>query len=137
MACYRWWRRSVALAATLVLTACVGSPIRIAQTVEQKAYATYGSYVIVQEQAVKLTTPSSTLPAATKVKIVEAFKKAQPAVDTMLKGLNSYEQARGDFETQKIQKPAFQIVVDNLANWVTQAQVLIADLSAAVRGAKP
>lgn len=119
------------------VTACVNSPIQVAQTVEQKAYATYGTFVIVEEQAVKLTASASTLSPQVKSSIINAMQRAQPAVDTMMSGFNQYQTARADFEAQKIGQPAFQVVVDNLGKWVTQAEPLVTNLQSAVRGAKP
>ena len=124
------------VASALALTACAGSPIRIAQTVEQKAYATYGTFVIAEEQAVKLSAPASTLSPVVKGQIIVAFQKAQPAVDTMMKGLNAAEQAKADFDAQKIDKPTFQVVVDNLGGWVAQAAPLVATLVSAVKGVR-
>jgi hypothetical protein len=129
-------RSLVVVALVGVLSACAGSPIKVAQTVEQKAYATYGTFVIFEEQAVKLSAPSSNLAPATKAQIINGVQKAQPVVDTMLKSLRQAEQARVEFDAQKIDKPAFQVVVDNLGNWVQQATPLVASLVTVVKGAK-
>lgn len=128
-------RSLVLVAMVAVLSACAGSPIKVAQTVEQKAYATYGTFVIFEEQAVKLTAPSSNLAPSTKAQIIAGVQKAQPAVDTMLKALNQAEAAKADFDAQKIDKTKFQIVVDSLGSWVQQATPLVASLVSVVRGA--
>lgn len=124
------------VAFAVALSGCAGSPIKVAQTVEQKAYAAYGTFVIVEEQAVKLTAPSSNLSVSQKQAIISATQKAQPAVDTMVVALAKAEAAKADFDAQKIDKPAFQVVVDNLASWVQQATPLVAGLLSAVRGGK-
>ena len=129
--------RNLWLAATaLALTACAGSPIKVAQTVEQKAYATYGTFVIIEEQAGKLTSASTSLPPDVKRQIIAAAQKAQPAVDTMLVALSKAESAKADFDAQKIDKSTFQVVIDNLGSWVQQATPLVASLVSVVRGAK-
>lgn len=124
------------LLAAVALVGCAGSPIKVAQTTEQKAYALYGTFVIAEEQAAKLTAPTSTLPASAKQAIIAASVKAQPAVDTLLKGLGQYEAARADFEASKIDKPAFQVVVDKLGGWVLQAQELVGGLTTSLKGAR-
>lgn len=136
MVCYRFGKRFVALAAALVLTACAGSPIKVAQTVEQKAYAAYGTYVITSEHAAQLTSPQSTVAAPVKVAIIKAAQQSQPVVDSMLKGFQQYQTARADFEAQKIDQPALLVTVNNLNSWVTQAQTVIANLVTAVKGVK-
>ncbi len=128
--------RNILLAGlALALTACAASPIKVAQTTEQKAYAAYGTFVIIEEQAVKLTAPSSNLAPSTKAQIIAGVQKAQPAVDTMLKALNDAEAAKADFDAQRIDKTKFQVVVDNLGGWVQAATPLVASLVSIVRGA--
>ena len=136
MVCYRWWKRSAVLAAALAVTACAGSPIKVAQTVEQKAYAAYGTYVITSEHAAQLTAPSSTVSAPVKVQIIRAAQASQPIVDSMLKGFQAYQQARADFDAKKIDEPALTVSVNSLNSWVTQATAVIANLVTAVRGAQ-
>lgn len=119
----------------LALTACAGSPIKVAQTVEQKAYAAYGTYVIAEEHAAQLTTPTSTVSQPVKVAILQAAKRSQPVVDSMLQGFQQYQTARADFDAQKIDQPALTVAVNNLDSWVTKATAVIADLIVAVKGA--
>jgi hypothetical protein len=128
-------RLVVLYAAAFVLTACVGSPLRVAQTTEQKAYALYGTFVIAEEQAAKLTAPTSTLAPAAKAAIIAASQRAAPAMDVVISGIGQYEAARADFEAAKIDKPAFQVVVDKLGGWVAQAQALVAGLLVSLKGA--
>lgn len=128
--------RFVSLVLALALVGCAGSPLKVAQTTEQKAYALYGTFVIAEEQAAKLSAPTSNLSPQAKGAIIAASQKAQPAVDAMLKGLSQYEAARADFEAAKIDKPAFQVVVDKLAGWVQQATGLVNGLSTSLKGAR-
>lgn len=129
-------RKLWSLLVAVALVGCAGSPIQVAQTAEQKAYAVYGTFVIAEEQAVKLTAPSSNLSPTAKGAIIAASQKAQPAVDTLLNGLGQYNTARADFEAAKIDKPAFQVVVDKLGGWVAQAQILVGNLTVAIKGAR-
>ena len=124
------------LVAIALLAGCVTSPVQVAQTTEQKAYALYGTFVIVEDQAVKLTAPSSALTPAVKAPIINAVQKAQPVVDSMLAATQKAESAKADFDAKKIDTPAFQIVVDNLGNWVSQAEPLVLSLVTAVKGAQ-
>ena len=136
MVCFRPMKRFVALyAAALMLTACAGSPIKVAQTVEQKAYAAYGTYVITAEHAAQLTSPQSKLPQAVKLQIIQLSQRSQPVVDSMLKGFQAYETARADFDAKKIDESALAVTVRNLDSWVNQAALVIENLVSAVRGA--
>jgi len=127
--------RDIWIALVVVLVAaCANNPVRVAQTTEQKAYALYGTFVIVEEQAVKLTLPTSNLNQQAKASIINAVQRAQPAIDTMLSGLEKAQKAKADFDAQRIDKPAFQVVVDNLGNWVQQAEPLVLSLTTAVKG---
>lgn len=130
-------QRSWLLVSIALLAACANSPIKIAQTTEQRAYAVYGTFVIVEEQAVTLTSPASTLSPDVKRAIIAANQRAAPVVDNMRKALSAAEQARADFEAAKTTQPALQVVVDKLAGWVAQAQDLVTALSNATKGVKP
>lgn len=136
MVAFRPLKRFGALyAAALMLTACAGSPIKTAQTVEQKAYAAYGTYVITSEHAAQLTAPTSTVAAPVKLAIIQAAQKSQPVVDSMLKGFQAYQVARSDFDAKKIDQSALSVTVSSLDSWVTQAQAVITNLVVAVKGA--
>lgn len=124
------------LVAFALLAGCAGSPVQVAQTTQQKAYALYGTFVIVEEQAVKLTAPTSNLTPAVKTTIINSMQRAQPVVDSMLAANQKAEAAKADFEAKKLDQPAFQIVVDNLGNWVAQAEPLVTSLVSAVKGAQ-
>lgn len=132
---FRPVKRLALVAMALAVTACAGSPIKIAQTVEQKAYAAYGTYVITQEHAAELTSPTSTLSQTVKVAIIQAAQRTQPVVDSMLKGFQQYQAARADFDAQKIDQPTLNVAVNNLDSWVTKASAVIGDLIVAVKGA--
>ena len=120
-------------AAAIMLASCAASPIRVAQTLEQRAYAAYGTFVIIEEQVVKLTGPQSTLTRDVQLRLISGVERAQPAVDSLLIALQEYETARADFEAQRIDQPAFQVVVNNLSSWVTTAEPLVTSLLAAIR----
>lgn len=117
-----------------LFTACASTPIGVAQTLEQRAYAAYGTFVIIEEKAAELTGTSSKLSRRSQLQIINGIQSAQPVVDDLQKSLAAYETARADFEAQKIDQPAFQVVVNNLASWVKTAEPLIASLLSATRG---
>jgi hypothetical protein len=123
----------VALAATAMLAACGANPVRQANTLQQHAYAAYGTFVITEESAVRLTAPGSSLPASAQLAIISGVERAQPVVDTGRDIIAQYEQARADFEAAKIDANAFQVVVDKLGGWVVEAERVVADLLAATR----
>jgi hypothetical protein len=107
-----------------------------AANLEQRAYAAYGTFVIVEEKVAGLTAPTSTLPRETQLKLIQGVERAQPVVDTLVTTLNQYEGARADFEAQRESQPSFMVVVNNLASWTTQAEQLVTQLVEALRGGK-
>lgn len=129
-----WFRKTMLGVMCAVLAACAANPIRQAETVEQRAYAAYGTFVILEETAVRLTAPGSALPVETQRAIVTAAETAQPVVDTLSATLREYEVAKADFAAAKTEAPVFQVVVDKLGDWVTRAEVALSSLRAAVRG---
>jgi hypothetical protein len=64
------------------LAACAVNPFRTAQTLEQKADAMYGSFVIAQKQGVALVRDPS-VPDSVKRAIAEADAAAKPIADDL------------------------------------------------------
>ena len=124
------------LAVLLVLQACTASnPITRAETVEQKAYATYGTFVIFEEQAAKLVS-SGQLPRSTVVKIGDADNRAKPIADSLLEATLQFAEIRAEYEAGGTGEGRFIAATNELNGWVEQALPLINNLVAAVKGAK-
>ncbi|WP_455363609.1 hypothetical protein [[Eubacterium] cellulosolvens] len=115
---------------------CVSSnPIARAETVEQKAYATYGTFVIFEEQAAKLVS-SGTLPASAVQTIADADRRAKPVADSLLDAVREFNAIRAEFEAGGTGEERYIAAINNLNGWIEQAAPLINNLVAAVKGAE-
>lgn len=116
------------------LQACTASnPITRAETAEQKAYATYGTFVIFEEQAAKLVS-SGQLPRSTVVAIGDADRRAKPIADSLLDATLKFTEIREEYEASGTGETRFIAATKELNGWVEQALPLINNLVAAVRG---
>lgn len=129
----RWFSRVLLATASLALAACAANPIRQAETLEQRAYAAYGTFVIMEESVVRLTAPGSALPRDVQLAMIGGVERAQPVVDTLNATLREYQTTRADFEAQRVNSTVFDTVVNSLGNWVVRAEGVVNDLKAAVR----
>lgn len=121
---------SVGIVLAVALGACAALPMAKAKTLEQKAYAAYGTFVIVQEQVVNLTSDASALSPNAKLALINAVESAQPTVDSLVIAINEYQTARFDFEMDRLEKGSFAAVVENLDEWVTRATPIVRNLVA-------
>ena len=122
------------LVAMLALQACgTANPIARAETVEQKAYAAYGTFVIIEEQAAKAVS-SGELPRSAVVRIADADKRAKPVADSLLDATLEYEQIRAEYEAGGVGEERLVSAINNLNGWVERLAPLIRNLSAAVKG---
>lgn len=74
---------AVAVPVSLVLPACTSSPVKEAETFEQKAFALYGTYVIFQAKAAEMTQDSTT-PEKVKQALRDADKAAYPVAEALV-----------------------------------------------------
>jgi len=120
----------------LVLQACAASnPIARADTVEQKAYATYGTFVIIEEQAAKLVS-SGRLPRSAVIAIGQADERAKPVADSLLDATLEFTVIKAEYEANGEGQDRFVAAMNGLNGWVSRAQPLIANLISAVKGAE-
>lgn len=75
---------------TGLLPGCANNPVAAAQDVEQRAYAVYGSFVIVEEQAAKIVSDPN-VPAAVKQALRGADARAKPSADALLGSLQAFQ----------------------------------------------
>lgn len=109
----------------LLIVACARfDPIGNAETLEQKAFATYGTFVIAEETAAELM-GSPNVPDTVKVTIQTMDGIAKPAADILLDVALEVAQARA----------ALQLNPD--ASLVDKLNVAVGALDAAYRDAKP
>ena len=125
------------LAIMVVLGACAQSnPLARAETIEQKAFATYGTFVIFEEQAAKLVT-SGVLPRSAIVRIGDADARAKDIADDLLAATLEFAEIRAEYLAGGgTGEERYISAMNNLNNWTERALPLINNLVSAVQGAK-
>lgn len=115
------------LVLALLLPGCAlfqDNPVEQAKTLEQKAFASYGLFVIAEEEAANLMADPA-IPDSVKFQIQFADRIAKPAADILLRAAKGVEQARKELEA--------------VANPTAEDKLLVAlqALNAAYADAKP
>lgn len=126
-----------ALVGLLTLAGCAGTPVGQAKTLEQKVYALYGSFVIIQEQVAELTAEGSGLNRDTQLQLIRTVQRGQPVIDAMLDSFEEYEKARANLSDDESAADYIETVTASLENWVEQADSLVNSLRSALRGGNP
>ena len=126
-----------ALVGLLTLAGCAGTPVGQAKTLEQKVYALYGSFVIIQEQVAELTAEGSGLNRDTQLQLIRTVQRGQPVIDAMLDAFEEYEKARANLSDDESAADYIETVTASLENWVEQADSLVNSLRSALRGGNP
>jgi hypothetical protein len=122
--------------AAFALSACESlNPIARAQTVEQKAYAAYGQFLIVEEQAAAIVQEPS-VPASAKQAVARADAAAKPVADKLLAAVLAVRQVREDIAAGKSTEEKLLIATANLQRWYDEVLPLVHDLASAVKGAR-
>lgn len=118
------------------LQGCAASnPLAQAETVEQKAYAAYGSFVIAEEQAAKLIS-SGQLNNSQTIAIGRADERAKAVVDDLLAAVLEFEEIKAEFGEFGSGEQRYVNAMNSLNNWTERLVPLINNLLAAVRGAE-
>ena len=143
-----WYGVTSGVVLAMSIVACTSSPIKQAETFEQRAYALYGTYVVFQEMAVGLVQDTTT-PERVKQGLRDADKAAYPLAESLVDAVTTVGDIRAIINmcstlTLPDENPA--CTPDNerrLANAITnlgaiyfKAQPVIVNLTATVRGAK-
>lgn len=122
--------------AAAALSACGAlNPLARAQTIEQKAYALYGEFTIIEEQAAALVQEPS-VPTSAKRAIAETDAVVKPVAGKMLAAVLTVEQIRDDIAAGKSTEEKLVIATANLHKWYNEVLPLVEDLAAAVKGAR-
>ena len=130
------WQALYMLVIMLVLQACAASnPMAKAETVEQRAFAAYGTFVIFEEQAAKLIS-SGELSGSVVRAIGRADARAKPVADSLLDATLEFAQIRAEFETGGTSEARFISAMNELDGWVERAVPLINNLVSSVQGAQ-
>ncbi len=118
------------------LQGCAASnPLAQAETVEQKAYAAYGSFVIAEEQAAKLVS-SGQLTNSQKIAIGRADGRAKAIVDDLLVAVLEFEAIKAEYEEFGTGESRYIGSMNRLNNWTERLVPLINNLLAVLRGAE-
>ena len=124
------------LAIIFALQACAGSnPIAAAETTEQRAFATYGTFVIIEEQAAKLVSSGQISDSAVRA-IARADAQVKSVADSLLDATLEFAVIRAEFEAGGTGEEQFVRAMNELNSWVERARPLIANLISAVQGAE-
>jgi hypothetical protein len=131
------WIVALLLLLILALSGCASSPIAMAETPAQKAYAIERSYNVLLEQGLELARTDPRIRDA--VQSVE--RRTTPLVDAMSNGLAAYEVARAEYDAAVAAgsggaPPAvatrLTVALGQLNGWIVQAQSGLLDLSRAL-----
>ena len=118
------------------LEGCAASnPLAQAETVEQKAYAAYGSFVIAEEQAAKLVS-SGQLTNSQTIAIGVADERAKAVVDDLIAAVLEFEEIQAEFRRFGTGEQRYINAMNSLNNWTERLVPLINNLLSAVRGAE-
>jgi hypothetical protein len=98
------------------------------------AFATYGTFVVLQELAVKVAKDPGVGETA-RQSIVRAEAAAKPVADSLYSSLQEYERIRIEVQAGKSTEEKLLVAAANLNRWVTQAAPLIRGLVNAVSNA--
>lgn len=127
----------VLMVATFALSACgTLNPLSHAQTAEQKAYALYGEFVVVEEQAAAAVQDPA-VPSNVRHAIAAADAAAKPVADELLKTAAVVKGIREDLAAGKTTEEKLVVATANLQRWYTELSQQLPRLADAVRGAKP
>ena len=131
-----WLAWYVAMLAILAVTAgCVTlNPISSAKTLEQKVFATYGSFVVFEEQAAKLAAAPD-LPLGVRAALSKADAAAKPAADQLLAAALTVIEIKTELAAGTSTEERLAVAVANLERWYREAAPLVNNLIVAVEGA--
>lgn len=108
----------------LILGACASiNPVKQAETLEQKAYAVYGTYVVFAEKAADLA-ENDALSRSIRLGLVNAEGRASPVIASLLDAV------------QEMQILNNSTTRTSLESWIGRALPLINDLVRSVKGAQ-
>lgn len=124
------------LAIMLLLQACAAAnPVAKAETIEQRAFATYGTFVIIEEQAAKLVS-SGQIPDSAVRAIARADSQVKSVADALLDTTLEFVVIRVEFEAGVTSEEKFVRTMNELNAWIERTRPLIATLITVVNNAK-
>ncbi len=131
----RYRRAFLALALvafTLPGCATISGPVEAAETVEQKAFAIYGTFVVFEEIAVGVV-QNPQIPRDLRQAVQNADRTAKPVVDGLLDATLEAQTIRVQVEAGTNTVERLAIVTANLEDWIDRAIPVVSNLTRAVR----
>lgn len=131
--------RNVAAVYLLLFTAAIlqacgtANPLARAETLEQRAFAAYGTFVVFEEQAAKLISSGELSNSAVRA-IGRADAEAKPVADSLLEATLEVGQIREEFLAGGSGEERLVSAMNNLNDWLERALPLIDNLVGAVKG---
>jgi hypothetical protein len=120
----------------LLLQACAAAnPVSKAETIEQRAFATYGTFVIIEEQAAKLVSSGQISDSAVRA-IARADSQVKSVADALLDTTLEFVVIRVEFEAGVTSEEKFVRTMNELNAWIERTRPLIATLITVVNNAK-
>lgn len=107
----------------IFIAGCAGNAMK-PETLEQKAFLAYGTFVVLEEQAAKVYA-DETVPADIKARIQAADEAAKPAADAMLEAAMALAAMR---DVGGEPWPAPELAEKSLQEALTRALLAIANL---------
>lgn len=113
------------------LSGCKGSGFDAGQTIEQKAGGLLGDFATYQQASLAIG-KDETVPAAVRVGVLTAAKKAKLAADSMQDALEEYGTAKGELALGKTTQDQVNIASTHLLEWIAEVRPLVAKMKTAV-----
>ena len=118
------------------MAGCAGTnPIKAAETTQQRAYASYGTFVIAQEKAADVVEQTS-LPNSVKLRIIRAEERAKPVADRGPALIEAVDTAVTEAREGETTEDRVVNVTTNLNRWINDIVPLVNDLLTTIRGAE-
>jgi hypothetical protein len=124
-------------ACLVMLAGCASTnAVGAATDTEQRAYAVYGTFVVIEERGAALVTNPATPPAVTAaIRVADA--KAKPTADALLKATQDYLAVAAQVKAGTTTADKLTLASANLNNWITTATVDVNRLVTAVKANSP
>lgn len=121
--------------ALLLSSGCAMTPSGAAKSAEQQAFAVYGTFTVMEEQAaILMTTPS--VPIDAKERIQRADQAAKPLIDQVLRTALAAMKLRRTLQAGGGDATALQLATVDLERLTAQATPLLTILVTAVEGVR-
>lgn len=119
------------------LVACSSvNPIAQAETLDQRVYAAYGTFVILQEEGARLVTEEQEfIPESVQIRIINANRRVTPLANGLLNSFQEYQLIREELGGVSTSPEQVVLALDEVESWLERLQPALSDLRTAIRGA--